>query len=79
MILGTHSLKDKHISLLHFLPLPPLHSLGISKRKLLKVDRSGNPVTSFPFRETQEHCLQFFSFYFYVAQLLIFNYLQHKS
>lgn len=47
-----------------FLPFPPSHPSGISKRKLLKVERSGNPVKSFLFRETQEHCLHFFHFSF---------------
>lgn len=37
-----------------FPPFPPSHPSGISKGKLLKVGRSGNPVKSFLFRETQE-------------------------
>lgn len=61
--LGKQSLKDKQIFLSYFFPTSPLTS-GVSKRKLLKVDRSGNLVKSFLIRETQEHCLQLLHFSF---------------
>ena len=65
-----------------FSSLPPLHSSGINKRMLLKADRSWNLVKSFLSGRPKSIAFSFLFvclFYFYKAQLLIFNSVQFSS